>query len=147
MKIAIGSDHGGYNLKEHIKKTFTEKGYEFIDFGCDDGVTSVDYPKFAFAAGEAVADGQCDLGILICSTGIGISIAANKIKGIRCAHCSDEYSAMMTRKHNNANILAMGEKVVGVWTAERMVENFLTTEFEGGRHERRVNLITEYENK
>ncbi len=147
MKVAIASDHGGYNLKEHIKKTFAEKGYEFVDFGCDDSVTSVDYPNFAFAAGEAVANGECELGILVCSTGIGISIAANKIKGIRCAHCADEYSAIMTRKHNNANMLAMGEKVVGIWTAERMVEGFLTTEFEGGRHERRVNLITDYENK
>ena len=139
--IAIASDHGGYALKEHIKAYLAAKGITCTDFGTD----SCDYPVFGKAAAEAVASGQCTKGIVICTTGIGISITANKVKGIRCALCADSLSAEMTRRHNNANVLAMGAGIVGPNLAERIVDTFLTTEFEGGRHERRVNLISAME--
>ena len=142
--IAIASDHGGYALKEHIKAYLAAKGITCQDFGTD-STESCDYPVFGRAAAEAVADGRCEQGIVICTTGIGISITANKVKGIRCALCSDSLSAEMTRRHNNANMLAMGAGIVGPNLAERIVDTFLATEFEGGRHERRVNLITEME--
>ena len=138
--IAIGSDHGGYALKEHIKAYLTSKGISCMDVGCD-SPESCDYPIFGKAVGEAVASGKCEKGIVICTTGIGISIAANKVKGVRCALCSDVMSAEMTRRHNDANMLAMGAGMIGPNVAERIVETFLNTEFEGGRHERRVNLI------
>ena len=112
-----------------------------------DSISSCDYPDFALPASEAVASGICDKGILICSTGIGVSIVANKVPGIRCAHCHDTYCAEFTRRHNDANILAIGEKVVGNGYAIKIVETFLTTEFEGGRHQRRVDKITAVENK
>ena len=144
MKIAIGSDHGGYALKEHIKAYLAAKGITCTDFGTD-STDSCDYPVFGKAAAEAVASGQCTKGIVICTTGIGISITANKVKGIRCALCADSLSAEMTRRHNNANVLAMGAGIVGPNLAERIVDTFLTTEFEGGRHERRVNLISAME--
>ena len=144
MKIAIGSDHGGYALKEKIKNYLDTKNIPYEDFGTH-STDSCDYPVFGKAAAEAVADGRCDKGIVICTTGIGISIAANKVKGIRCALCSDPLSAEMTRRHNDANMLAMGAGIVGPNLAERIVEVFLNTEFEGGRHARRVGLITEME--
>ena len=144
MKIAIGSDHGGYALKEKIKNYLDSKNIPYEDFGTH-STDSCDYPVFGKAAAEAVADGRCDKGIVICTTGIGISIAANKVKGIRCAHCADPLSAEMTRRHNDANMLAMGAGIVGPNLAERIVEVFLNTEFEGGRHARRVGLITEME--
>ena len=140
MKIALACDHGAYDLKETIKAHLTEKGYEVKDFGCFDK-SSCDYPDFGAAAARAVAEGKCDRGIVICTTGIGISIAANKIKGIRCAHCADCLEAEMTRRHNDANMMAIGAGFTGKNMAERMVEVFLTTEFEGGRHERRVNKM------
>ena len=144
MKIAIGSDHGGYALKEKIKNYLDSKNIPYEDFGTH-STDSCDYPVFGKAAAEAVADGRCDKGIVICTTGIGISITANKVKGIRCALCSDPLSAEMTRRHNDANMLAMGAGIVGPNLAERIVEVFLNTEFEGGRHARRVGLITEME--
>ena len=138
--ISIASDHGGYCLKEHIKAYLTAKGINVLDCGCD-SQESCDYPIFAKAAAEAVADGRCEKGIVICTTGIGISIAANKVQGIRCAHCADSLEAEMTRRHNDANMLAIGAGFTGKNLAERMVEVFLSTDFEGGRHERRVNKL------
>ena len=138
--IALGSDHGGFDLKERIKAYLDEKNIAYKDFGCPNK-ESCDYPIFGRAAAEAVASGECEKGIVICTTGIGISIAANKVKGVRCALCSDVMSAEMTRRHNDANMLAMGAGMIGPNVAERIVETFLNTEFEGGRHERRVNLI------
>ena len=142
--IAIGSDHGGYALKQQIIAFLKDKGYEVKDFGTD-SLDSCDYPDFGSAAARAVASGECEKGIVICTTGIGISIAANKIKGIRCALCADSLSAEMTRRHNDANMLALGAGIVGPNLAEAIVETFLTTEFEGGRHARRVGLITAME--
>ena len=138
--IAIASDHGGYALKEHIKTYLAAKGIECQDFGTH-STESCDYPIFGKAAAEAVASGQCEKGIVICTTGIGISITANKVKGIRCALCGDPLSAELTRRHNNANMLAMGAGIVGPNLAERIVDTFLTAQFEGGRHERRVGLL------
>ena len=143
--ISIASDHGGYRLKEHVKAYLTAKGLSVLDCGCD-SLESCDYPVFGKAAAQAVSDGRCDRGIVICTTGIGISITANKVKGIRCALCSEPWSAEMTRRHNNANMLAMGAGAVGPLLARRIVETFLTTEFEGGRHQRRVDKITAVEN-
>ena len=142
--IALGSDHGGYDLKERIKAYLDSKGLAYRDYGTD-SKESCDYPVFGRAAAEAVASGECDRGIVICTTGIGISITANKVKGIRCALCSDPLSAEMTRRHNDANMLAMGAGIVGGNLAERIVEVFLNTDFEGGRHARRVGLITDME--
>jgi len=140
MKIALGSDHGGYALKCDIIKLLESKGYEYKDFGCY-STESCDYPDFGEAAARAVASGEYDRGIVICTTGIGISIAANKVGGIRCAHCADSLEAEMTRRHNDANMLAIGAGFTGKNLAERMVEVFLTTEFEGGRHARRVEKM------
>ena len=140
MKIALGCDHGGYDLKEYIIQVLGKLGHEYEDFGCY-GLESCDYPDFGAAAAKAVAEGKCDMGIVVCTTGIGISIAANKVKGIRCAHCADSLQAEMTRRHNNANMMAIGAGFTGKNMAERMVEVFLGTEFEGGRHERRVDKI------
>ena len=142
--IAIASDHGGYALKEHIKAYLAAKGMTCQDFGTD-STASCDYPIVGKAAAEAVASGQCETGIVICTTGIGISITANKVKGIRCALCGDPLSAEMTRRHNNANMLALGANIVGKGMAERIVDVFLSTEFEGGRHARRVGLISAME--
>ena len=144
MTISMGCDHGGYLLKEHIKKYLTEQGHEVKDVGCH-SLDSCDYPQFGAAAARAVADGSCEKGIVICTSGIGISISANKIKGIRCALCSEPLSAEMTRRHNNANMLAMGAGMTGPTMAERIVDTFLTTEFEGGRHQRRVDGISALE--
>ena len=140
MKIALGSDHGGYALKCDIIKLLEAKGYEYQDFGCY-SLESCDYPEFGEAAARAVASGECEYGIVICTTGIGISIAANKVAGIRCAHCADSLEAEMTRRHNDANMMAIGAGFTGKNMAERMVEVFLTTEFEGGRHQRRVDKL------
>ena len=140
MKIALGCDHGGYGLKCEIVKLLEAKGYEYQDFGCY-STESCDYPEFGEAAARAVASGECDKGIVICTTGIGISIAANKVAGIRCAHCADSLEAEMTRRHNDANMMAIGAGFTGKNMAERMVEVFLTTEFEGGRHQRRVDKM------
>ena len=140
MKIAIGCDHGGYLLKQDILIWLEEHDIDYEDFGCY-STESVDYPVFAEKAGRAVADGACDKGIVICTTGIGVSMAANKVKGIRCALCGDSYSAEMTRRHNDANVLAMGAGIIGPNMAKKITEVFLTTAFEGGRHARRVGLL------
>lgn len=140
MKIAIASDHGGFALKQEIAGYLRELGHEAEDFGCH-SAESCDYPDFAGAAARAVAAGDCERGIVVCSTGIGISIAANKVHGIRCALCGDLFSAEMTRRHNNANMLALGAGFTGKNMAERIVEVFLSTEFEGGRHARRVDKV------
>ncbi|MDR3559938.1 MAG: ribose 5-phosphate isomerase B [Negativicutes bacterium] len=144
MLIAIGSDHGGFHLKEEIKKYFEEQKILFRDFGtlsCD----SVDYPDISRAVAQAVVSGECTRGILICGTGIGIGIAANKVKGIRAALCHDTFSAQMSREHNDANILTMGERVVGTGLALAIVEKWLASEFAGGRHARRVEKMMEIE--
>ena len=142
--IALGSDHGGFPLKQHVKEYLDSHGLDYVDYGCAD-TTSCDYPVYAKAAAEAVASGKCERGIVICTTGVGISIAANKVKGIRCALCGDTLSAEMCRRHNNANMLAMGAGIVGPNLAERMVDVFLSTEFDGGRHTKRVELMMEIE--
>lgn len=146
MKIAIACDHGGLNLKKKIIAHLAQKGHEVVNFGTDT-FDSCDYPDYALPAAEAVAKGECEMGIVVCSTGIGVSIVANKVTGIRCAHCHDTYCAEFTRLHNNANMLALGEKVVGEGYALKIVDVFLETQFEGGRHERRVNKISEIEKK
>ena len=140
MKIALGSDHGGYALKCDIIQLLEKLGHLVEDFGCY-SKESCDYPDFGEAAARAVASGEYDYGIVICTTGIGISIAANKVKGIRCAHCADSLEAEMTRRHNDANMLAIGAGFTGKNLAERMVEVFLSTDFEGGRHARRVEKL------
>ncbi|MBQ3088763.1 MAG: ribose 5-phosphate isomerase B [Clostridia bacterium] len=144
MKIAIGNDHVAVELKNHITKYVEAKGYEVVNFGTDSS-ESCDYPIYGEKVAKAVAGGECDLGILICGTGIGISLAANKVKGIRAAVCSEPYSARLTRQHNNANIIAFGARVVGQAMAEMIVEEFLNAEYEGGRHQRRVDMITAIE--
>ncbi len=144
--IVLGADHGGFSLKEEIKKHLEAKGVEFVDVGSFDGA-SVDYPDIAKAACEKILSGECDKGLLFCGTGVGISMAANKMKGIRACCCSDVYSAKLTRQHNNANVLCMGGRVVSGGLAEMMVDNFLETEFEGGRHQRRIDKITAIENE
>lgn len=138
--IALGSDHAGYPLKQEIIKYLDAHGYEWKDYGTYT-TDSCDYPTYGRAVARAVADGTCERGLLFCGTGIGISLAANKIPGIRAAVCSDVFSAEMCRLHNNCQILALGARVVGPGLAEKLVEVFLNTEFEGGRHARRVGLI------
>ena len=145
MKIAIGSDHGGFCLKEAINKYLDEKGIEYTDFGCY-SEDSVDYALYAKKVAEGVASGEFDKGILCCGTGIGISIAANKVKGIRAAVVTNEFCAEMTRRHNDANILAMGGRVITPEQAVKFTDIFLNTEFEGGRHERRIAQIAAIEN-
>ena len=146
MKISLGCDHGGYAPKEHIKAYLESKGHEVVDCGTY-STDSCDYPIFGEAAARKVQSGECERGIVICTTGIGISIAANKVRGIRCALCSEPLSAEMTRRHNDANILAMGARVLGTGLALKIVDTFLTTDFEGGRHARRVALISDIENR
>ena len=143
--IAIGSDHGGFDLKEQVKKHLVERGFEVKDFGCFDK-SSVDYPDFGVAAAKAVADGTCEKGIVVCTTGIGISIAANKVKGIRCALCSEPLGAKMTRLHNDANMLALGGGVIGVNMGLEIVDTFLDTPFSGeDKHTRSINKISQLE--
>ena len=142
MKIGFGSDHAGFQLKEILKKHLEEKGYECVDYGTY-SEDRVDYPDYGRLVGEKVAMGEVEKGVLVCGTGIGISLAANKVKGIRAAVCSESYSAMMAAKHNNANIIAVGARVVGDEVAKLIVDTFLETEFEGGRHAARVAKIEE----
>lgn len=140
MKIAIGNDHGGVELKRHLVQYLEDKGWEVVNFGSD--VTeSTDYPIYAERVSRAVVSGECDKGILICGTGIGISISANKMHGVRCALCSEPVSAQLARQHNDANIVAMGARTIGPVMAEGIVDVFLNTEFQGGRHQRRVDKI------
>jgi ribose 5-phosphate isomerase B len=147
MKIAIGSDHGGIEMKEEIIENLRKNGVEVEDFGIYTKA-SCDYPDIAEKVCEAVLAKSCELGVLICGTGIGISIAANKIPGIRCAHCHDTYSAKMTRLHNNANVIAMGGRVIGPELAKEIVDNFINTPFSNDeRHQRRIDKITTIEKK
>ena len=147
MKISIASDHGGYVLKEAVKKHLIEKGYEVIDFGTD-SLASCDYPDFGKPAAEAVAQGKADKGILVCTTGLGMSMLANKVKGIRAALCADTVSARLTREHNDANILVMGGGIVGEILAMSIVDTFLTTEFSNEeKHIRRIAKIAQAEEK
>ena len=145
MKIAIGSDHAGFPLKEKIRAYFDEKGIEYVDCGVYE-IASADYPVQAKLTCDKIVSGECVRGILCCGTGIGISMAANKVKGIRAACCSDYFSAKYTRLHNDANVLCLGARVIGEGAALELVDVFLNTEFEGERHQRRVDLITEIEN-
>ncbi|MFO7819556.1 MAG: ribose 5-phosphate isomerase B [Halanaerobacter sp.] len=142
MKVAIGCDHGGYDLKEEIIALLEELEVAYKDFGTD-STESVDYPDYALPLAKAVADGECERGILICGTGIGMSIAANKVTGIRAALCHDVFSARATRKHNDSNVLTMGGRIVGAELAKAIVKAWLDAEFDGGRHERRINKIKE----
>ncbi|WP_246944464.1 ribose 5-phosphate isomerase B [Bacillus pinisoli] len=144
MKVAIASDHGGINIREEIKKLMEEMNISFVDLGCECS-TSVDYPDYALPVAEMVAKGEVDRGILICGTGIGMSIAANKVQGIRCALVHDMFSAKATREHNDSNVLAMGERVIGPGLAREIAKIWLTTDYEGGRHANRVEKITSYE--
>lgn len=144
MAVVVGSDHGGFALKEVLAAYLREKGLEVIDIGCYD-TASVDYPDIAEKACREVTEGRCDWGILVCGTGIGISMAANKVKGIRCALVSEAYSAEMTKRHNNANMLALGGRVTGPDLAKHIVDAYINAEFEGGRHEMRVNKISALE--
>lgn len=145
MKIAIGCDHGGFVLKDSVINYLEEQGIEVQDFGTY-STASVDYPDYALPVAAAVASGKADKGILMCGTGIGISICANKVKGIRCALCHDEYTAEMTARHNDANILAMGGRVVDCDTAVKIVKTWLETTFEGGRHCGRIDRMMNIEN-
>lgn len=147
MKIAIGTDHGGIHLKPALLKHLKERGIEYKDFGCYDE-TSTDYNEYALAVSEAVANGEFDKGILICGTGIGMSIVANKVKGIRCAHCHDAFSARMTRLHNDANVLAFGERVIGAGLMLDIADEFIDTPFSNEeRHVNRVNKIKAQEER
>ena len=143
--IAIACDHAALELKAEVIRILEERGLDYKDFGTFTA-DSCHYPIFGARAAQAVASGECDRGILICGTGIGMSLVANKIKGIRCALCSDSYSAKMTRAHNDSNMLAMGARVIGVEVAKEIVAAWLDTPFEGGRHRTRLNMITALEN-
>lgn len=145
MKIAIGNDHAAVEMKQEVVDHLVEQGHEVINFGTDSH-ESCDYPVYGKLVAHAVADGEADLGILICGTGIGISLAANKVHGVRAACCSETYSARLTRMHNDANVLAFGARVVGPGTALDLVDTFINTPFEGGRHARRVAMIEDPEN-
>ena len=140
MKIALGCDHGGYALKEKVKAFLQDTGYEVEDFGTH-STESCDYSDFGLLAAQAVASGQCERGIVLCTTGIGISISANKVKGIRCGLCTNTTMAELTRRHNDSNMLAIGAGITGEFLSLRMVETWLNTTFEGGRHQRRVDKI------
>ena len=140
MKIAVASDHGGFALKEKVKEHLMQRGFEVEDLGTH-SEDSVDYPTYGKACGEAVASGKADLGVVVCGTGIGISIAANKVKGIRCGLCTSVEMAHLTKQHNNANILALGGRTTEPDLALKIVDEWLDTEFEGGRHQRRVDML------
>ena len=142
MKIAIASNHGGFGLKEHLKNFLEERGYKVVDLGTH-SEDSVDYPVYGKACADAVISGVAEKGIVICGTGIGISIAANKGKGIRCALCTDIHMASMAKRHNDANILAMGGRTTDFETAEAITDMWLNTPFEGGRHQRRVDMLND----
>lgn len=147
MKIAVACDHGALNLKRAVIAFLEKNGHEVVDFGTN-STESCDYPDFALPAAESVASGECERGIVVCSSGIGVSIVANKVPGIRCAHCHDVYCAKYTRYHNDANMIAFGEKVIGEGMMQEIVTAFLTCEYEGGeRHDRRIAKIKAIEEK
>ncbi len=143
-KIAIGCDHGGFTLKQEIISYLKKKGYPYQDFGTYD-TESCDYPVYGEKVARAVASGDCEKGLLFCGTGVGISLAANRVQGIRAVVCSEPYSAEMSRRHNDANVLCLGGRVIGPGLAEQIVDVWLHTEFEGGRHERRVRMLDSIE--
>ena len=147
MKVAFGCDHAAIDLKNVLMEHLKAKGYECVDYGAQDPNVKVDYPISGLQVAEAIASGEVDKGVLVCGTGIGISLAANKVPGIRAAVCSEPYSAKLTVQHNNANIIAMGARVVGDELAKMIVDAFFDAEFEGGRHANRVNMITDIEKK
>lgn len=144
MKIAIGCDHAAYTFKEEIKAYLAEKGHTLIDKGCY-SAERADYPDHGIAVGEAVTSGEAERGVVICGSGIGISIAANKVKGVRCALCSEPLSARLSRNHNDANVLAMGARLIGLEMGKAIVDEWLVAEFEGGRHVGRIEKISRYE--
>ena len=146
MKIAIGCDHGALDLKNKVIAHLTAKGYEVVNFGTDT-LDSCDYPDYAAPAAKAVASGECDKGIVLCTTGIGVSITANKVKGIRCALLSDVMSARMTRQHNDTNMMAIGAAIVGQMLALEIIDTWLGAEYEGGRHQRRIDKMMALENE
>lgn len=146
MKVAVGCDHGGFILKDAVISTLEELGAQVVDMGTY-STESVDYPVYGKKVADAVANGECDLGVVMCGTGIGISIAANKVKGIRAAVVTDEFMAEMTRRHNNANIIALGGRVITPEKAKSLVKAWYTAEFEGGRHQKRIDMITQIENE
>lgn len=147
LKISMGSDHGGLQLKNAVKAHLESLGHTVVDYGTND-ISSCDYPEYGKLAAEAVANETCERGIVVCSTGIGISIAANKVKGVRCALCSDVYSAQLTRDHNDSNMLALGQNILGIPLALAIVETWIETPFSGGdRHARRIAAITSIEEK
>ena len=146
MKIAIGNDHAAVAMKWEIIKYLESKGHEMVNFGTDTS-ESCDYPEYGKAVGMAVASGEVDCGILICGTGVGISLAANKVKGVRAAVCSEPVTAKLTKLHNNSNIICFGERIVGMEMAKAIVDAYLDTEFEGGRHQRRIDMIMAIENE
>lgn len=144
MKLGIAADHGGYDLKEQIKKHVEAKGIEIIDYGTH-SLESVDYPDYAYKLTTAVLGKEVNLGIAICGTGVGISIACNKVEGIRAAHCTDSFTARATRQHNDANIICLGGRITGIEIAKDIIDNFLESSFDGGRHQNRINKITAIE--
>ena len=146
MKIAVGCDHGGLEHKNAIAEHLKERGFEVTDYGIYEQ-KSVDYPEIAQKLCDGIVNGDNELGILVCGTGIGMSMAANKVKGIRAAACSEHFSAKYTRLHNNSNVLCLGGRVIGVGTAIELADLFVDTQFEGGRHQRRIDMITDIENK
>ena len=146
MRIALGSDHAGYELKTHLSNRLREQGHQILDLGTD-STESVDYPEFCAAVGRAVVAGDADWGIVLGGSGQGEQLAANKVKGVRAALCNCLYTARMARSHNDANVLSIGARVVGVSIAEEVVDLFATTEFEGGRHQRRVDQVMAIENE
>lgn len=146
MKVAVGCDHGGFVLKDAVISTLEELGAQVVDFGTY-STESVDYPVYGKKVADAVASGECDLGVVMCGTGIGISIAANKVKGIRAAVVTNEFMAEMTRRHNNANVIALGGRVITPEEAKVLVKAWYTAQFKGGRHQKRIDMITEIENE
>ena len=146
MKVAVGCDHGGFVLKDAVISTLEELGAQVVDFGTY-STESVDYPVYGKKVADAVASGECDLGVVMCGTGIGISIAANQVKGIRAAVVTHEFMAEMTRRHNNANVIALGGRVINPEEAKVLVKAWYTAQFEGGRHQKRIDMITEIENE
>lgn len=144
-KVAVGCDHGGYVLKDSVISTLKELGAQVVDFGCDSADVSVDYPEYGYKVAKAVQCGECDLGVVMCGTGIGISIVANKVKGIRAGLATNAFMAKATREHNNANVLALGGRVVSPSEAREIVKAWYTASFEGGRHQRRIDLISQIE--
>lgn len=146
MRIGIGNDHAAVEMKQQITEFLQESGYEVVNYGTDT-TESCNYPEYGEKVGRAVASGEVDLGILICGTGVGISLAANKVKGVRAVVCSEPYSAKLSKQHNNTNILAFGARVIGIEMAKMIVGEWLNAEFEGGRHQKRVDMIMDIENR